>query len=198
MPSRVCRYLSRWIVVLHAYWFGTGQRYKYHLSFLELFGVLVKTQSGRGWWDGPALGGLILGGGVATCLGLDEWLHGFLVFYCERWGPLAAICFHRGPRKTMRWVQGLSSIVLSCRGTQRAGWSGQRSQEKGAGLGHIQAAFPREPVGCEPASLWARWQPPPPNTHARIWLFSIQNPHCDRCSLFLIWKVGNWKDVCHQ
>lgn len=167
MSSRVCRYLSRWIVVLHAYWFGTGQRYKYHLSFLELFGVLVKTQSGGGCWDGPALGGLILGGGVATCLGFDEWLHGFLVFYCERWGPLAAICFHRGPRKTMRWVQGLSSIVLSCRGTQRAGWSGQRSQEEGGPWTYTGCFYKR------PSWLWACFSvgpvtvlpPDPPQTH---------------------------------
>ena len=81
MSSLACRYLSRWMVVLHAYWFGTGQRYKYHLSFLELFGVLVKTQSGGRW---PCLGdGSLQGGGgrgVASCLGFDEWLHGFLVF----------------------------------------------------------------------------------------------------------------------
>lgn len=42
---------------------------------------------------------------------MTAWVFGF---YCGRPGPLAAICFHPGPRKTMRWVQGLSSIVLSC------------------------------------------------------------------------------------
>ena len=49
-------------------------------------------------------------------------------------GPLAAICFHHGPRKTMRWVQGLSSIVLSCVATQQAGWS--RLGEDGPWTGH--------------------------------------------------------------
>lgn len=54
-----------------------AQRYKYHLSFLEIFGVLVKTQSYMGGWRElcPPWGG---GGGEATCLGFDERLHGFL------------------------------------------------------------------------------------------------------------------------
>lgn len=30
--------------------------------------------------DGRALGGLVVGVGVAGCLSFDEWLHGFLVF----------------------------------------------------------------------------------------------------------------------
>lgn len=55
---------------------------------MELFGALVKTQEkGWGWWgvgrgDGRAFGrgALVVGGGVAGCLSVDEWLHGFLVF----------------------------------------------------------------------------------------------------------------------
>lgn len=147
MSSRVCRYLSRWIVVLHAYWFGTGQRYKYHLSFLELFGVLVKTQSGGRW---SCLGGVGSWWGSSELSGL-WWMTAWVFdFYCERRGPLAAICFHYGPRKTMRWVQGLSSIVLSCSVTQRAGWSRQKSQEE-AGPWTVHAAFPKDPVGYKPS-----------------------------------------------
>lgn len=71
-------------------------------------------------------------------------------FYCERRGPLAAICFHHGPRKTMRWVQGLSSIVLSCSVRQRAGWSRQKSQEE-VGPWTSCAALPKDPVGCKPS-----------------------------------------------
>lgn len=58
---------------------------------------------------------------------MTAWVFGF---YFERRGPLAAICFHRGPRKTMRWIQEPSSIILSCGATQRAGWSGQKSLEE--------------------------------------------------------------------
>lgn len=132
MSSRVCRYLSRWIVVLHAYWFGTGQRYKYHLSFLELFGVLVKTQSGGGRW--PCLGGVGSWWGSSELSGLWWMTARVFGFYCERRGPLAAICFHHGPRKTIRWVQGLSSIVLSCSGSRRAGWSGAEESRGGWAL----------------------------------------------------------------
>lgn len=89
-------------------------------------------------------------GGVVTCLGFDERPHGFLVFYSEHRGPLAAICFHHGPRKTMRWVQGLSRIVLSWSATQQAGWSGQKSQEEG-GPWTLQAALTEDPAGFEGA-----------------------------------------------
>ena len=143
MSGHVCRYFSRWIVILYAYWFGTGQRYKYHLSFLELFGVLVKTQNGG---DSRALGGLCSWWGCSDLSGLwwmTAWVFGF---YCECRGPLAAICFHHGPRKTMRWVQGLSSIVLSQSETQQAGWSRQKSQEEG-GPRTLHAAFPKNPAG---------------------------------------------------
>lgn len=142
MWRRVCRYLSRWIVVLHAYWFGTGQRYKYHLSFLELFGVLVKTQS-TGVREG---GAMVLPWGGCELSGLWWMTARVFGFYCERRGPLADICFHRGPRKTIRWVWGLSSIVLSCRGTQRAGWSRAEESERGTG-----SSSKKGPVG------WKWW-----------------------------------------
>lgn len=41
---------------------------------MELFGALVKTQR-KGWGGGGggrALGGLVVGGGVASCLSFDE------------------------------------------------------------------------------------------------------------------------------
>lgn len=130
--------------------------------------------------------------GVATCLGFDERPHGFLVFYSKCRGPLAAICFHHGPRKTMQWVQGLSCIVLSWSAMQQAGWSGQKSLEEG-GPWTLQAALTEEdPAGFEGA-LCSQL------TALKLaqWILNIHNlQHNDKQILpFKEHSVGKWRDI---
>lgn len=137
-------------------------------------------------------------GGVVTCLGFDERLHVFfffLFFYCEHRGPLAAICFHRGPRKTIRWVLGLSSTVLSWSVTQRAGWSGQTSQEEG-GPWDTTCCSSKRPSRSEAVLLLSApsWQPW--NTCIEFWIFTIYNIMTNRFSSSKSIQWGSGEILC--